>query len=1238
MNYWSLSKVAQTTETDVKPPVLAPVQTPQPAVPQVPPTDTVVQEQPKPIAPQQQQKKPRAERMKTDLLELQHSIGPTISQIMKDFLPGGEHFRHSESFYDRNPKGYQSALSSFFMRPGIGNILPWQKWLKDKSGEAMRGMLGIDEQSINFSNTSSPTAIRYYLAKNPTMVGTALAAAVSARPQDFASAVNDEVGREANFQGQYQPSLQDETSTGGGVRGDLMGDKGFRDPNEYQSEDDVPTRDDAASAMSRKERSKIIAPEVRPGEKQFSKDILDMIAVKRGGLVSKIYDDLGQVEHKNKSFGDLRSKDSVRTNAIMWPMMGISTFPEKAGEADAPPVAISNWQEFLMKMGYPVEETSNSQFDFESMSEEFIYNFFDKDGHPGEELSAFFKEKATEYMTLAYEKQFAEELSQTPEEFKPKSHNFRAFDRMAKVSAACSHREWRAEKIKDQQMGRKDSARVGTAVRRYAFVSTKIPAILKKLNEVSKAKAGQYIPFGNEEKTGKKKFLHRYENPTDKNDPKNGSLLLREVQFHPEIPITNDSDLQSWIKENGKDTEITSFNWPSMARSIDRADYLPQMYDKIKKMDPSGLLRQKPIQSPLSEQLLQKMQGTNNSQPQNQIDSYRNARAEHLKRYIEQGGLDPKGLSQKIASRSPSVDRFDPNNPKKVRSRGPSSKNYGEHIGENPDLFISNILNGKPQKYNKSDFEALAWAMGELSNQQIKVEDIYAPHPTTYDIDNDDDWNDINATVNTSVAAFGRYIIHRSRIQQLRGFSDTAWSPKSIGLFLSLCQPHTNYSEFNKNEAGKFDSDVKSIGAPLQDVIAPGKTSLHPNLMDHEGLSGDGAERLDQFDNLMSPVTRTDIYNSRGNQLNPTNPGGLRVYHDVDENGKMIRDESGKPQNLREEITRANPEELWGHIQRSFQAAHPEMAVGQDKSNPKFDSVAVLKKMKEEKLQELSELSSRTAKNHNTYSSILNRTPEGAQAVADMLDKPMPQSGQEAQFIEQNFVHFVANEFADNDPKMNSQIDKGADYNKTFVNRWKEVISKSGLSEEEYCLEYVSSRASKAKAATEALASRAKAIDGFIPQAGKLPSGEIQKIISTLVPMKYLRRKYDGPSYTDEQGRVRWTTPFDYVQQWDKQDNPTHVSPGKRHPSVPANGGMRQPVASIVELTVKTATSMDRLAAIRHKLERLAMPTEFIESMLDKLENDYVTNLTVLSRNEHDGRYAKNSDTDQVRRRVWSLL
>jgi putative lipoic acid-binding regulatory protein len=74
---------------------------------------------------------------------------------------------------------------------------------------------------------------------------------------------------------------------------------------------------------------------------------------------------------------------------------------------------------------------------------------------------------------------------------------------------------------------------------------------------------------------------------------------------------------------------------------------------------------------------------------------------------------------------------------------------------------------------------------------------------------------------------------------------------------------------------------------------------------------------------------------------------------------------------------------------------------------------------------------------------------------------------------------------------------------------------------------------------------------------------------------------------------------------------------------------------------MKTAASLDKLMDIKETLSRLAMPTEFVDDMIDNIGVEFEKQLVIIARRANVGRNTNTSSSSgstKGRRRLFSLL
>ena len=1144
-------------------------------------------------------------RGKAKMNEIQAPLDPIFTEIQKQFQQTPI-YQQLES----NDPRFSIALANFFQVPDGGGSKKWYNLLINHVSDF--------PAAAKYTNA---VAVREWL-RNPQAtqeVGETLKAIVQKYPPEFAEAVQSTMGWRPSDQAQHGLSMNTKTKGKGGMEGELGDGIGGGVANRVQQRDEYDdsgaedasfekVNDEVAKFWSIGEKNKIIAPTPVENEQVACMKVMSRMRENSEHVMSSIQDDLLNLRSESDDpneksapiYNNLQDANKVVEQSTLWPLFGLSD-GAKFGDT-----AMTNWQEYLVEYkGMQPDRLQDALK--QGLGPRLIENIAEDAEDPESPFMQFFSDKAKGYMQIAYDMQQTDNMLQVEDRFRPKPGDFESFKRMAKVAAACAMREYRYNKI--NQKGEKiDSS--GTSLRRWAYLKTKTPAIVDKLQKALSAPAGVYTPFGEPGVSGNQKYLHRGVHlkdgqPVLGNDGKPElTFQIRNVNFNKNVPIRSDEDLRKYIEDdkNSQDTELTSYNWGEVAKLIDVSSYVPKMLDLIQEVDPTGLSKSPKTEllanrSPLSKEL----DGANeqylqqNPQSKDRLSGYRKMLGTKLQEQLNARGVSSEQISKYILDNA-------------IR-KGSNISNY-----QTSQKFMQDILSGTPTRYSSSDFETMADVINTISNghDPISVADIYSPYTFEYDRHNTNDCStDLAAGAATSVATYGRYFIHRKRVQALRGFDKTNWSNKSLYYFLSMSNVHRNLATYDGNERATTKSDDKAgptgeaagIGIGLQEEMGH-EHHIHNELYDPETGKDSkiiNEEMSQEHRNRMKKVKPSDFYNYPSQSaLLPTGPNQEMVYRD--ENGDIKRQKPTWDENFKRtqpgvKNREVKPTFLLDRAMDSFKNANPEFA--------ELGAPEIMQKMKNEKIQELGKIVS-LAPGYQELEQIIQSGDEET-----ILNEAMSHMRDNDKYLHDAIKKIIKND----DPNAQKKNDDLA------TKRWNQLINNSGKDELGFATEYLSDAANSVKQSVERASSRIKEIQNLTPRMkAKLAprnSSEEDKItfnqreqkrlkeeLQLFVPMKYLRKMHL------EDSRYQ---PMDFV----KYDNLTQV-------------------AKIIELTIKTAMSIDRLSTIKKTLERFAMPAEFVDGMMNTIADEYDQQSVVLSRSPNVG--GSGSPADKKRRRLWSLF
>lgn len=1137
----------------------------------------------------------------------QESITPFIGQALNDFKNN-----HPDIYtqYTQTDKRFNSGLGNFFISNKGAHAMAWYDWF------AREAQTLINDQStgVNWGLFTTPQGIKQWLG-NPErsqQIGQGIVWLVNNRPKSFAEAVKAFAPKAESQFGQFGLSNDQQSGTSDkGTLGDNFSDQSRQDQID-QSEGALnsgeikpPNSGEVAEFWSKQTRSRIIAPEMSPQETTELKGIYGALTENASSTLADIMMDVTEHTYGGaKLSAVLPDFDKIQGQAMQWPLMGISD-SEKLGD-----VALSNWQEYVVKHGVGqfddndqlvgrqkmtaqqvVEATQNGQID------DIMYALSLETAVPNSPLFDFMREKSKQFAETAYDIHNTEKMIGTPSEFRPKPGDFVSFNRMSKIAAACAFREWRYQTAKNAVPAEGDDSNIdkgSTALNRWAYLSTKIPATVKKLQQAATGSPGTFVPFGVDKKdSGKQQFLHR---------GKDGLLYIRHVEFNSDVPLRTKDDVNAYVADprNGLDEPLTQFNWSKIAGMIDMSSYMPEFFRKTAQIDPNGLKKQPTAPDLERRGDLQKSWDEANKQwleqnpnEKDHLAMYRKMRGQHIQQMLQ--GAAPEQIQQILNERI------------YKGARGPERAGSGANISDQAGgaQWLQSIMAGKEVPYSVTDFDALAWALTKLG-KPAQTSELFAPYSYEYDPNYREDHYAMTAKFETAVGVFGRYLVHRKRVQQMRGFDKNTWSNKSMYYFLMMCNPHANYSKWDKKpEKNKpedkwdYHSDTKTVGAPLMDAM-DGQFSLY-DLQRNKVNSPDGAQ--DITNKIDQNVPRSDIYKGQrpsgymGDEVRPTKADPL---------GRAVPDESGKV-NYDATSVEADPIELWKAYSDSFKNAHPELF---QNSPEGVDTTQVMSLMKEEKVKELNE-------------SITKRQQDLAALAepGDAQEKAVDHLADNDAHV-QAFINDNQQALENDDPTALQEFIRVRD------RRWAEMCRKNNKSPEEFAPLYLQRQQELSQASIEKLTNTLQTVENtqpmFIedapPKDGvKRPRFMNPKVkdrfkqqLMMFVPLKYKRKMYGEPGHQTH----KTFTPLDRIQ----PKNYTEVAK-----------------ANVINLTMKTAVSLDRLSAIRSRLVALAMPTEFVDNVLESIGDEYERQFVVIARRE-DGRRNAPAAADQKRSRLWSLL
>lgn len=1153
--------------------------------------------------------------------QLQAPIDGQLNQFMNE-LNKNPTYEPIRQKYQKENKDFVSAIGSFF------NMTD-----KDMAmGRVWYRLLTLTDPK-RFPDAQ---AVKKILEVNPEGVAQEVKKVIDSKPAFVYDIANQYAYKaDSQFAGTGL-STNDQVGGGSGKAtelGDMGGQQSYEGSSELVEQEEqknmtLPERHEMADFWSRQNKNTIIAPEMTPEEAEEIQMCFDAFKEVGPQAISELRDHLifNVPGPDGKPLSDSMEpnfRERVIQDGIKWAFQGISENEKVDGD-----MAMTNWQEYA-KAVHGIDPKTTDMGEIMGIIGQDLFQVSKLPDEQKQEapIMKFIRDKAAEYMVGVHDISRTNKLFEV-NDFRPRRDDLKSFRRMAKIAYACSQREYRFTKAQELAGGTeeedKKQDKAGTALRRGAYVKAKINSIIDNIDKVLAKPVGTFVPFGDPEPRGEKKYLHM---------DHTGHLAIRTVEFPRGLNITNEQDLQAYIKNTskGQDEPLTLFNFSDIAGMIPNTAFGPNILDEVARTDPAGLKKKQttnpdgtqnitPLSKTLSEQPAQpgvQADPMQKGQPRG-LDGYRKALAAHVKSFVDKAG-GPEAVVAKLKQL-----------PTNKGERASDEKTCGQ--------WLNHIMSGTPVQYAGPDFAVLGKVLG------VPAEELYAPYAYEYDKYNIDDLNDISANMYTTPAIFLRYFIHRKRIQKQRGFSDQNWANKAMASFYHMCKPHSHYSNYMKP-----DPEAELQGKPFYDAIDK-EAPMHNTLPRMEN----GEHVLDPKGNpIRDKITGPEQAMELGDRMDKLKPGDIYFKRDKNNPELLTRKPHLRPSSPSEDMLRPddkggfegsvpdidpatgqqrkypdgrlrwkNPKreadwtQMWNAVMESYKAAHPDAA--------SMGTVELLGKMKEEKAADLQSKVQSAQGDVEHFTGLLSN-PEDAHAetLADIFDqdrevrhhiKQLQQTG-----ATEEQIHQQAEALAEK--------------------RLQDLAAQEKMDVQQYALKHVQDKIKSSKRVADEAGLTLQTLKNADPavlmqSALKGPDGKrltgpakkleekkvLKKLIDMLVPNKYKTHRYTSPEEAAQPGPSKFK-PLDFVTDFDE---------------VPA----AEATAAALNLFIKTSSSFDKLYEIRSTLSRLAMPTKIVDDLVDRVDDEYERQMVIIMR-RLDGRGntpTASTTARQASRRLWSLL
>jgi hypothetical protein len=708
-----------------------------------------------------------------------------------------------------NGEGLNVGMDSLFKRKkkGGGAIKKWEQWLVETGYfpdfNAVKNSLQQD-----FIAADGKSAEEQIASGKPPAVLTALESSIEANKDKFIKLLKTE----------YKNSFYSGNSIDAPLGAD--GKSGAGNIGESQKMRSV-VEDDPTNPLPRNLRWELMRRSTQdypaPNEVSTAQSVVQAFAKapENAVIMRRILD----AKHKknNQPFSAIiRDYESVAKEALMWPLLGVDDIAVDTQNA------MSNWKKFTgvgKEIGNYNPNDPNNDDDSEAMAVDDVDHHMrplvQKASEGDEEFQKLMHNKAVNFLQQTYDYQ---QLGQSMDggKFGVSVDSLNGINRMFRKGSAYLNRLSRMAQAEFNHNGGKldgdGMPTLGTAQRRSAMISMKMPDVLQKLNQLAKT-TPQKGHGRNKEEIAKMGLVPLQAQSVEELESQNAEQKIKYIytdgkKLFFQTAIHKPNGVIDWPQDLVE--PVTFANIGDIPRAVSPQEFVPKMFDKLAKDSPmslrkgSGALKKGEMpdagwhQDEQNDKWLQE-----NPNEKDHLGMWRKLQGQRIGDRMKSLGITSDQLAEFLNNREST----------RVGARISAKDAQGNSTSKQ---WIDSVVNGDAVGYSSKDFEVLADAMTQVSKQPVGVDDIFSANKRWYDKHSLNDIYNMNAQNRTAFAATGPYYGTDSLLHSMYGFKHGSYDGNSLHILTLLNSIHSN--SHNISELDEFNANKDSArreGVPL---------------------------------------------------------------------------------------------------------------------------------------------------------------------------------------------------------------------------------------------------------------------------------------------------------------------------------------------------------------------------------------------------------------------------------------